>query len=66
MKNYEWILYWVGQKLVWSFCVTKKPEKLFGQPNNIEIPLGTMGSKQNRSKVRYSKIVDGLESWASE
>ena len=62
MKNYEWILYWVGQKLVWSFCVTEKPGKLFGQPNNIEIPLGIVGSKQNRSKVRYSKIVDGLES----
>ena len=56
--------YYIGlaKKLVWSFCVTKKPGKLFGQPNNIEIPLGIVGSKQNRSKVRYSKIVDGLES----
>ena len=49
-------------KISLEFLCYKKPEKLFGQPNNIEIPLGIVGSKQNRSKVRYSKIVDGLES----
>ena len=40
----------------------KSQKELFGQPNNTEIPLGIMGSKQNRSKVRYSETVDGLES----
>ena len=55
------ILRW--PKISFEFlCYKKSQKELFGQPNNTEIPLGVVGSKQNRSKVRYSKIVDGLES----
>lgn len=71
-RNYMNEKLWMNIILSWpkiSFWVSvlqKKPERTSGQPNNIEIPLGIVGSKQNRSKVRYSKIVDGLESWPNK